>query len=87
MAGRGSSHAWAPAVPVVIAAVGAVVGPRAIGGSRVLVPRGSVGPVVREGVGRGVGLSRALSDVRKLVSLVAGVDLALAVRPYSVGVG
>ena len=51
MAGRDSSHAWAPAVPVVIAAVGAVAGPRAIGDSRVLVPGGSVGPVVREGLG------------------------------------
>ena len=79
MAGRGSSHVRAPAVPVVSAAVGAVAGSKAIGDSRVSVPRGSVGPVVRGGVKGGVGLARALSDVGEPVSLVARVDLALAV--------
>ena len=32
-------------------------------------------------------LSRALSDVGEPVSLGAGVDLVLAVTPYSIGVG
>ena len=81
MACRSSPRAWAPAVPVVIAAVGVVVGPRAVEDSPVLVPQGSVSPVVREGVGGGVGLTRALSDVREPLSLGAEVGLTLAVAP------
>ena len=48
----------------VIAAVGAVAGLRAIGDSRMLVPRGSVSPVVRDEVGGGMGLTRALSEMK-----------------------
>ena len=58
---------------------GSGCGPRAIGGSLVSVPLGSVGPVVRGGVEGGVGLPRALSDVREPVCLVVEIDLAFAV--------
>ena len=81
MACRGSPRAWTPPAPGVIPAVGVVTGPTYVEDSPVLVPQGSVSPAVREVVGGGLGLIRALSDVREPLFLGAEVGPALVMAP------